>query len=311
MMPKSTATRRPSSSTNRLPGCMSAWKKPSRSAWRRKLWITLRPSAGRSKPLAASAAWSLSGVPSIHSSVSTSRAVRSQSTAGTRKPASSRVFSRHFGKRGRFQPEIHFHRHRAGERRHRFDRAQALRFERQAFRLARGKEKGVEIDLEAALDAGPQNFHRHRLAHAVDVDFGAVHLRDRGGGDRRPEAGIDRDRAACRRRRRWPLPPRPAGTAPSCPAGFRDRGAIVGADHVRARGHELAELDVSGPQPGERGGEPAGAVLAARPLDQPRQRDRALGRQRQRPRVDQRQHALARDTSRAKRRDTPLAREAR
>ena len=36
MMPKSTATSRPSASTNRLPGCMSAWKKPSRSAWRRK-----------------------------------------------------------------------------------------------------------------------------------------------------------------------------------------------------------------------------------------------------------------------------------
>ena len=48
MMPKSTATSRPASSTNRLPGCMSAWKKPSRSAWRRKLWITLRPRAGRS-----------------------------------------------------------------------------------------------------------------------------------------------------------------------------------------------------------------------------------------------------------------------
>ena len=43
--------------------------------------------------LASSAARSLSGVPSIHSSVSTSRAVRSQSTVGTRKSASSRVFS--------------------------------------------------------------------------------------------------------------------------------------------------------------------------------------------------------------------------
>ncbi len=55
MMPKSTATSLPSSSTNRLPGCMSAWKKPSRSAWRRKLWITLRPSSGRSSPARSSA----------------------------------------------------------------------------------------------------------------------------------------------------------------------------------------------------------------------------------------------------------------
>ena len=35
-MPRSTATMVPSASTNRLPGCMSAWKKPSRSVWRRK-----------------------------------------------------------------------------------------------------------------------------------------------------------------------------------------------------------------------------------------------------------------------------------
>ena len=42
--------------------------------------------------MVASVAWSLSRVPSTHSSVSTSRAVRSQSTAGTRKPMSSRVF---------------------------------------------------------------------------------------------------------------------------------------------------------------------------------------------------------------------------
>ena len=37
----------------------------------------------------------------------------------------------HLGSGGGFQPEIHFDRHRAGERRHRFDRAQALRLHRQ------------------------------------------------------------------------------------------------------------------------------------------------------------------------------------
>ena len=67
------------------------------------------------------------------------------------------------------------------------------------------------------------------------------------------------------------------------------------ADHVGPRGEELAELDVSGPELGERGGEPARAVLRRRALDQPRQRDRGLRRQRQRPRVDQRKHALARE----------------
>src|SRR5664279_157213 len=93
MMPKSTATMWPSGSTNRLPGCMSAWKKPSRSAWRRKVCIRAAARCARSRPLASIAARSESGVASIHSSVSTSLAVRSQSTAGTRKSGSSRVFS--------------------------------------------------------------------------------------------------------------------------------------------------------------------------------------------------------------------------
>ena len=45
----------PARSTNRLPGCMSAWKKPSRSAWRRKDWITMRPRRDRSCPASSSA----------------------------------------------------------------------------------------------------------------------------------------------------------------------------------------------------------------------------------------------------------------
>ena len=72
---------------------MSAWKKPSRSAWRRNVWINTRPSFGRSKPLATRRARSDSGVASIHSKVNTSLVVRSQSTAGTRKSGSSLVFS--------------------------------------------------------------------------------------------------------------------------------------------------------------------------------------------------------------------------
>ena len=49
---------------------------------------------------------------------------------------------RHFGKRRRFQAKIHFHRHRAGQRRHRFDRAQPLRLEPKSFPpCARQKRK--------------------------------------------------------------------------------------------------------------------------------------------------------------------------
>jgi hypothetical protein len=39
-MPQSTATRRPSASTKRFPGCKSAWKNPSPIACRRKDWIS-------------------------------------------------------------------------------------------------------------------------------------------------------------------------------------------------------------------------------------------------------------------------------
>ena len=72
---------------------MSAWKKPSRSAWRRKACISRRASAGRSWPAARSASRSDSLMPSIHSRVSTSRAVSSHSTFGTRKPWSAAVAS--------------------------------------------------------------------------------------------------------------------------------------------------------------------------------------------------------------------------
>jgi hypothetical protein len=55
--------------------------------------MTLRPSALRSMPAAATLAGSDSLMPSIHSTVSTRRAVRCQSTCGTRKSSSVAVFS--------------------------------------------------------------------------------------------------------------------------------------------------------------------------------------------------------------------------
>ncbi|CAM5218935.1 hypothetical protein BTHI11S_00858 [Bosea thiooxidans] len=93
MMPPSTATSRPSASTNRFPGCMSAWKKPSRIACFRKDWMILRASSGRSWPAARRPSTSERRTPSIHSSTSISRAVSCQSGSGTRKSASSFVFS--------------------------------------------------------------------------------------------------------------------------------------------------------------------------------------------------------------------------
>ena len=295
MMPKSTATSRPSSSTNRLPGCMSAWKKPSRKRVAQEALDHLAAERRQVEALGFE-----------RGAVVERRAVdpfqREHLARGAvpvhRRHAEVGVLARvlrHLGQRGGLQPEIHFHRHRAGERRHRLDRAQPLRLERQAFRLARDVEEGVEIGLEAALDAGPQDFHRHRLARAVgSLDFGAMHLRDRGGGDGGTEAGIDLVHRLAER-----------GGDDGFRLALRERRHLVLqafeiardllADHVGAGGHELAELDVSRPELGERGGEPARAVFGARPFDQAGERDRRLGRQRQRPRIDQREHAFARE----------------
>ena len=121
-----------------------------------------------------------------------------------------------------------------------------------------------------------------------------MHLRDRGGGDGGAEAGIDLAhrlaegggdhgfRLALRKRRHLVL--QAFEIARDCRA-----------DHVGAGGEELAELDVSRPELGERGGEPAGAVFCGGPLDQAGECDRGLRRQRHRPRIDQREHAFARE----------------
>ena len=292
MMPKSTATMRPSASTNRLPGCMSAWKKPSRSAWRRKVWISARPSAGRSSPRAASAARSVSGVPSIHSSVSTSRAVRSQSTVGTRKSGSSLVFSRISEMRGGFEPQVHLDRDRARQRVDHLDQAQPPRLGRMALGGARREVERVEIALEAPLDAGPQHLHGDRAAVG---DLGAVHLRDRGGRDRGAERREDVAQRLGRARSRPRPRPRPAETAPSGPAGFPDRararrrprrGASRGTGRASRRSARAASA-----RPTSR----TDAPPLRRPLDQPREPQAEPRRRGQRRRIDQAEHALARE----------------
>ena len=213
MMPKSTATSWPSSSTNRLPGCMSAWKKPSRSAWRRKLWITVRAEPGRSKPLAVSASWSASGVPSIHSSVSTSRAVRSQSTAGMRKSASSLVFSAISEAAAASSRKSISIAHRARQRLHHLDQAQPLRFRENASALRATKKKAARSAAEAPLDAAAAApSPRPLCVRRPPRSRRGAPARSR---RRRPPGRSWRRlrSAACRAPRRWPLPLRPAGTA--------------------------------------------------------------------------------------------------
>ena len=126
--------------------------------------------------------------PSIHSSVSTSRAVWSQSTwaHGSRHP---RECSPPFRKQRRLQPEIHFDCDRAGKCRHHFDQPEPARFGGESFRLACRKKK-LQIRLEPAFDARTENLDGDRFARAVHVDLRAMYLCNRCRGDRRTEACI-------------------------------------------------------------------------------------------------------------------------
>ena len=177
-------------------------------------------------------------MPSIHSSVSTSLAVRSQSTVGTRKSGSSSVFSAisdSAAASSRRSISI------ATERRSVSTtsiRPQPARFGGEALgRFARGEREGIEIDGEAPLDAGPQHLDRDRRGRPRSGRDAPARSRRR---RPRAERGEDfADRPAERASRPWPRPP-PAGTAPSCPAALARSRAIVDADDVRPRRQELA-----------------------------------------------------------------------
>ena len=143
---------------------------------------------------------------------------------------------------------------------------------------------------------GRRIFTATGLLRAVlrDSNFGAMHLRDRGGGDGGTEADIDLVhrlaerggdhgfRLALRKRRHLVL------------QAFEIARDLL-ADHVGTGRQELAELDVSRPELGERGGEPARSVFCGGALEQAGERDGRLRRKRQRPGIDQREHAFARE----------------
>ena len=99
-------------------------------------------------------------MPSIHSSVSTRRAVRLQSIAGTKKPGSASIASASSEARGRLAPQVELARGPALERRDDQPRAQPRRFAAQRFDLRRGPFIGVDRAGELLLDAGAQHLDR-------------------------------------------------------------------------------------------------------------------------------------------------------
>ena len=200
-----------------------------------------------------------------------------------------------FGKFGggrRLQPEIHFHLDRTSQRFDHFDRFQprALRGNFWARRAAKNMSR--EIAGETPRDAGPQHLDRD-VALAVGVlDAGAMHLRDRGGGDRLAE--ID-TKIIGQRPRESRLDHADGDVARewlhAVLQGLKLARHLL-SDHVWTSRQGLAKLDVGGAEPRHRRRKPVQtAVLGGR---QPRQikaearrgrTDRSDQRRKKRPRA--------------------------
>ena len=171
---------------------MSAWKKPSRSAWRKKCLDQHAAEFRQVETLGhkTGAVGQRRGVDPFQGQHFLGGAVPVH-----RRHAEIRIVLGvlgHFRERRRFEAEIHFDRHRAAQRLDHFDEPQPPRFGRQILGVPRGEGEGAEIGMETLLDAGPQHFDRDGARLVCGLDLGldrrAMHLRDRGGGDRRAEA---------------------------------------------------------------------------------------------------------------------------
>jgi hypothetical protein len=169
--------------------------------------------------------------------------------------------------------------------------------------VERDECEGFEIDLEAALDAWTQNLDGDRPALAVLEHLGAMHLGDRGGGDRRAEASkYLLDRCAERARHRG-LGLRLRERRHTVLQAFeiaRERRA----DDIGPGRQELAELDVARAEPCQRRREPHGARGPSRggaaagrrdwALDQSAEAQHERDRPREEHRIEQPEHPLAR-----------------
>ena len=127
---------------------MSAWKKPSRSVWRRKDWTRLAAIALRSWPAARSAVdiGHLDAVDPLqgqHVAAGALPVDRRHAEAGI-----VRGVLAEFGKRGSLQPQVHLDLGGLGERLRHLDRAQPARRGDVALLQPRGEEIAFEVAQE-------------------------------------------------------------------------------------------------------------------------------------------------------------------
>ncbi len=194
-------------------------------------------------------------MPSIHSSVSTRRAVRRQSTVGHAEAAQlGRLILGdvvgHLRDGGGLQPHVHLDLDRVRQRLDHGDGPQPPRRRMEALDLARGEEIAVEVALELLLDAGAQHLDGHVAAHTVVDHDRLVHLGDGGGGDGRAELGevvlqlaaellLDGLARLRHGERRQPV------------LQVAQVAGELRPDQIGAGGEELAELDVAGAEAGD------------------------------------------------------------
>ena len=161
------------------------------------------------------------------------------------------------------------------------------------FRVMGDKEEIAEVAAEARGDVGPEHLHRNLGAHAVAFGLAAMHLRDRGCGDRRPEARKGLCHRAFQRLR-----------DDGFGFGLGERRQPIlqafqiarhhDADHIGPGGEKLSELEIGRSEPRQcarqsRTGFGAGA------LDQPGDAQRELPGRRHQARIDDTKHALTRE----------------
>ena len=252
---------------------MSAWKKPSRSAWRRNACISF---CGQFRQVVAGGAKRIEiGELDAVDPFEGQHVARGQLPLDFRHPEALVAGGRlgHFRERGCLEPEVHLDRHRPGEGVDHRHRPEPARGRIDPLDDAGAGIESVEVAPETLPMPGRSTLTATCLRPVLGDDPGLVDLRDRRRGDRRGERReqhVDRlaERLLDRRPRlrlgkRLDLVVQPA-----------ERVGDLGADDVGPGREELAELDVGGAEPVDGAGQAFGLAVDLLALDQPRQPER-------------------------------------
>ena len=221
MMPKSTATSLPVVVDEQVARMHVGVEEAVAQAWRRKVWITRAAERRQveARGVERGAVGERHAVDPFHG----------QHVAGGAVPVDRRHAEigivlgvlRHLRERGRLEPQVHLDRDRAA-RASRPPRSGAAAAPRPTsarpcgaakMKASRSARKRRSTPGRSTLTAtGPRAVRRR--------DLGAMHLRDRGGGDRRAERARRPRASGLPSAASTAAPPRPAGTAPSGPAAL-------------------------------------------------------------------------------------------